>query len=132
MTLRRSLLTLALLFAPAACLAAPLGHMVFFTLAEPSDESRDALVAACHKHLSKHEGATHFSVGVLAEDLDRPVNDRGFHVALHLVFKDRASYKTYADHPRHLKFIDEAHELWSNVRVFDSDLTPTADKAVAE
>lgn len=104
--------------------------MVFFTLAERNDTNRDALVAACHKYLSDHEGTLYFSVGVLAEERARGVNDRAFDVALHMVFDSPEAAETYQDHPRHLEFIKQAKSLWSKVRVFDSNLT--AAKPVAE
>jgi len=99
---------------------APLGHMVFFKLKESTPETRKKLVAACHKYLSGHEGTLYFSVGILADDLNREVNDRDFDVALHLVFKNKAAHDKYQVHPRHLQFIEENRELWSKVRVFDS------------
>lgn len=103
--------------------AAPLAHMVYFNLSEPTEANRQALIKACYKHLSKHDGTTHFSVGVVAAGLDRPVNDRAFDVALHLVFDSREAHDKYQDHPRHLKFIDEVMPMLAKVRVFDADLT---------
>lgn len=101
--------------------AAPqLAHMVFFTLKDPTEANRDKLIAACEKHLSKHDGTVYFSVGTIVDDLKREVNDREFDVALHLVFKDRAAHDAYQTHPRHLSFIEENQALWGKVRVFDS------------
>jgi hypothetical protein len=97
-----------------------LGHMVFFTLREDTPANREALIAACQTHLSNHTGTVHFSVGAIAEDLQREVNDRTFDVALHLVFANKAAHDTYQTHPRHLKFIEENSRLWASVRVFDS------------
>ena len=99
---------------------AHLAHMVFFTLKEDTPAGREKLVAACNKHLSNHEGVVYFSAGVVADELDRDVNDRGFQVSLHMVFKNKASHDTYQVHPRHLKFIQENKDSWSSVRVFDS------------
>lgn len=99
-----------------------LGHMVFFTLAEDTPENQQKLVEACHKYLDGHEGTVYFSVGTLAKDLDREVNDLDFDVALHLVFKDRAAHDTYQTHAKHLEFIDKNKALWSKVRVFDSNV----------
>jgi len=52
-----------------------LAHIVYFTLKDPSPQSRDALVAACHKYLTDHPGILHFSAGPRAEKYQRPVND---------------------------------------------------------
>lgn len=97
-----------------------LGHMVFFTLKDRTAENRTKLVDLCNKYLSGHEGTVYYSAGSLAEDLAREVNDKEFDVALHLVFKDKASYDVYATAPRHLEFIDKGKAMWAKVRVFDS------------
>ncbi|MCA9162708.1 MAG: Dabb family protein [Planctomycetales bacterium] len=94
--------------------------MVFFQLNDDSDAAKQKLVAACDKYLSDHEGTVYYSAGVLAEDLDREVNVRDFHVALHLVFENKAAHDKYQTHPRHLKFIEENKADWKGVRVFDS------------
>lgn len=106
----------------AADKSAPLAHMVFFTLAEANDANRAQLVEACKKYLDKHEGVVYFSVGVRAPEYDRPVNDRDYDVALHLVFKTAQEQDAYQTHPRHVKFVEECKSLWKQVRVFDSRL----------
>ena len=97
-----------------------LGHMVFFTLKARTPEQRAKLAELCRKHLDKHEGTVYFSVGTLAEEFKRDVNDQDWDVALHLVFKDKAAHDVYQDHPRHLEFIKNGKDLWAKVRVFDS------------
>lgn len=126
-------------FAVLACatVAARLGaaepqqaHMVFFTLAEDTEQNCDALIAGCQKYLSGHDGTVYFSVGSRAEDLKREVNDRDFDVALHLVFANKKAYEKYGTHPRHLKFIEENEHLWGKVRVFDSYLSSPAHDSI--
>jgi hypothetical protein len=95
-------------------------HMVFFTLKDSNSASKKKLVSACRKYLSGHDGEVYFSTGVRAEEMKREVNDQGFDVALHIVFRDKASYDKYADAPRHLQCIDENKDAWTKVRVFDS------------
>lgn len=95
-------------------------HNVYFTLKEPTDENRKKLLAACDKYLSDHPGTVFYAAGTLA-DLDRPVNDRGFDVGLHVIFKDRASHDAYQTAPKHLQFIEENKADWAKVRVFDSN-----------
>jgi len=97
-----------------------LSHDVFFTLKDDSPEARRQLVAGCEKYLTGHPGTVWFAAGVLAEEYQREVNDRDFHVALHIVFKDKAAHDKYQDDPRHKQFIAEFKENWKNVRVFDS------------
>jgi hypothetical protein len=101
-----------------------LAHMVFFTVKDRTDEGREKLVAACRKYLGGHEGTVYFSVGALAKEFDRDVNDRGFDVALHLVFENKAAHDKYQTHSRHLEFIEKNEHLWEKVRVFDSYVAP--------
>jgi hypothetical protein len=122
---RRFLLALAaLIFAaiPARAQNAPqlLSHDVYFSLNDASPAARDALVAACQKYLTGHPGVVSFSAGVLASELNRPVNDRDFDVALHIVFDGKASHDKYQDAARHKQFIEENQKNWKKVRVFDS------------
>ena len=100
-------------------------HDVYFSLKDNSPEAKTKLVAACKKYLTGHPGEVSFSAGTLAAGLDRPVNDRDFDVALHIVFKDRAAHDQYQDAPRHKQFIDENKDNWKKVRVFDSEVEPT-------
>ena len=97
-----------------------LAHNVFFTLSDASPAAQQKLVDDCHKYLQGHPGEVYFSAGTLVPDLARPVNDRGFHVGLHVVFENRAAHDAYQADPRHLKFIEEHKPNWASVRVFDS------------
>ncbi len=97
-----------------------IAHNVFFTLKDNSPAAKKKLVDACKKYLTKHPGEVFFAAGTLAEDLNRPVNDRDFDVALHIVFKDKASHDMYQDAKRHKEFIEENKDNWKKVRVFDS------------
>lgn len=98
----------------------PLVHNVYFSLKDPTPANIAALNAACHKYLEGHDGLVYFGAGPLVEELNRPVNQRDFHIALCTVFKDKASHDQYQTHPRHLQFIAENKETWASVRVFDS------------
>ncbi len=97
-------------------------HNVFFTLKDPSAAARQQLLASCRKHLTGHPGTVSFSCGTLVEDLTREVNDRDFHVALHILFADRTAHDQYQVSPRHVQFIEENRPTWAKVRVFDSDV----------
>jgi hypothetical protein len=97
-----------------------LAHNVYFTLADDSAEAQQRLVDACHKYLKGHPGVVFFAAGTLVENLTRPVNDRDFHVALHVVFADRQSHDDYQQSDAHLKFIEENKDNWKQARVFDS------------
>ena len=100
----------------------PFAHMVFFTLADRSMTTRTRFVEACHRYLGGHDGQTHFSVGTRATEMQRPVSDLGFNVAMHMVFSDKAAYEAYTRDPRHEEFITATAGLSTDRRVFDSYL----------
>src|SRR5947209_6629150 len=99
--------SLAVLFAGALLPNAeaadpPLAHSVIFTLNDHSAKSREAFVGICEKFLSGHKGASSFSAGSIAEDVNEPnVSDREFDVAVHVVFEDRAALAAYLKSDRH-------------------------------
>ena len=97
-----------------------LAHNVFFALHDASDAPKAKLVAACNKYLTNHPGTVFFACGTLAAELDRPVNDRDFDVALHIVFQTKADHDAYQAAARHDQFIAENKGNWKKVRVFDS------------
>lgn len=101
-----------------------LAHMVFFTLKDHSKAARERFVASCHKYLSGHDGVEHYSIGVIAEDVEEPVSVRDFDVALHLVFEDKDAEAAYIVSARHKQFIEANKDAWAKVRVFDSYIAP--------
>ena len=96
-------------------------HIVFFTLKDTSETACQTLVKSGKQYLSGHPGEVFFAIGTLNPELNRPVNDRDFQVALHVVFATKADHDAYQLDPRHLKFIEENKPNWEKVRVFDSD-----------
>jgi len=101
-----------------------IAHAVYFALKDNSAATRKAVVDACKKYLSGHDGTVYFAAGTLAEEFKRDVNDRDWDVSLLIVFKDKASHDKYQENERHKKFIDENKSHWKKVRVFDSEVTP--------
>ena len=124
---KRFLFTLALALALAPVLASAqdakkaLSHDVFFSLNDASPAARDALVAACKKYLTGHEGVVVFSAGVLAAEV-RPSGERPRlrRRAPHGFRRGKAAHDKYQDAPRHKQFIEENQKNWKKVRVFDS------------
>lgn len=94
-------------------------HMVYFKLRDNSRDACEKLVSACKQHLTDHPGTLFFAAGVLA-DTKREVNDRGFDVALNLIFADKAAHDAYQVATRHDTFIAENKSNWEQVRVFDA------------
>jgi hypothetical protein len=97
-----------------------LAHNVYFKLTDAAPERVAELVAACKAYLNVQPGIVFFAAGPLCEELTRDVNDRDWHVGLHLVFIDKAAHDAYQDDPTHNKFIAEMKPNWAAVRVFDS------------
>jgi hypothetical protein len=106
--------------APAESMIA---HMVYFTLKDGTPAGIERQLAACRKYLTDHPGVVYFGLGTRTPDLLREVNDKEFHVGLHVIFKTRADHDTYQTHPRHVQFIAENKPHWANVRVFDADVS---------
>jgi hypothetical protein len=107
--------------------AKELAHMVFFTLTDQSEESRQRFADSCHTYLADIEGTTFFSVGTIAEDVEEPVSVKDFDVALHVVFRDKATKEAYLVHPQHERFVEENRPHFAKVRVFDSYLTEPSE-----
>jgi hypothetical protein len=97
-----------------------LAHTVFFTLRDRSMDARARLIESCKTYLSGHPGEVFFAAGTLCEALNRPVNDRDFDVALHIVFRTQDDHDAYQAASRHDVFIAENQDNWAKVRVFDS------------
>jgi hypothetical protein len=100
-----------------------LSHTVYFTLTDSSDDACTTLVNACKKYLSSHAGTAFFAAGTLEDNLDRPVNDRDFHVVLHVIFESRQAHDDYQVADLHNQFIEENKGNWAKVRVFDANVS---------
>ena len=96
-------------------------HNVYFSLKDASPAARDKLVNDCHTYLADIPGIVFYAAGVVS-DIDRPVNDRDFDVALHTVFENEAALHAYLVHPEHDEFVERNRPNWARVRVFDSDV----------
>jgi hypothetical protein len=99
-----------------------LAHVVYFTLKDHSPPAIQRQLDACKNYLTDHPGVNFFAAGTRTAGLEREVNDKDFHVALHVVFKNRAAHDQYQTAPRHVKFIEESKPNWALVRVFDADV----------
>ncbi len=98
-----------------------LTHSVFFTLADPSQDNIKSLIDDCYQYLSSAEGIVSLHAGPRIADLDREVNDQDFHVALIVIFENRATHDAYQTLPDHLTFIERNKANWAQVRIFDAD-----------
>jgi hypothetical protein len=96
-----------------------IAHMVYFTLKDAVPAAQQKLVDDCHRYLKVVPGIVYFAAGTRVPDLARPVNVQDFHVGLHVVFENRKAHDNYQVDERHLQFIAENKENWSQVRIFD-------------
>jgi hypothetical protein len=99
-----------------------LAHSVFFSLNDRSPAAIQKMLEDCRKYLSEHPGTVYFACGTLNPDLTRPVNDRDFDVALHVIFDSKKAHDDYQDSAIHHQFINENKPNWRLVRVFDADV----------
>ena len=104
-----------------------LAHNVFFSLNDASHSAVEALVSDCHKYLADHPGVVFYAAGT-PSDINRPVTDRDYDVALHVVFTHRAAHDTYQAASAHQEFIARNKANWKKVRVFDSDVDAKTPK----
>lgn len=108
-----------------------LGHNIFFSLKDPSDENKTKLIEACKSRLSQHPGIVFFAFGTRDERINGGFNDKSYDVALHMIFTGRDALGAYARTPDHQKFVAESTPLLKNVRIFDSAVETIENKAVA-
>ena len=99
-----------------------LAHNVFFSLRDKTPQASKQLIEACKKYLAGHPGTVFFATGMLAQGLNRPVNDRDFDVSLHLIFTNKEAHDRYQESALHLQFVAECKEGWAKVRVFDAEV----------
>jgi heme-degrading monooxygenase HmoA len=106
-----------------------LAHSVFFSLHDRSESAVQKMVGTCKQYLTDHPGILYFACGTPNRELTRPVNDRDFDVALHIVFDSLQSHDAYQEAPSHQQFIAENKPNWKLVRVFDADVESPSTSA---
>jgi hypothetical protein len=102
-------------------------HSVYFSLSDRSEAAVQKMLGDCRKYLTSHPGILFFACGTPNAELTRPVNDRDFDVALHIVFDSVETHDAYQEAPSHHRFIDENKPNWKRVRVFDADVESVAN-----
>ena len=97
-------------------------HNVFFTLKDSSEEAVKTLVDDCYTYLKPLDGILHFFSGGREAGCAREVNDLDFHVALTVIFTDKAAHDAYQSADKHNQFVDRNKDNWAGARVFDSEI----------
>ena len=95
-------------------------HAVYFTCKPGTPDSEiDALVADGYALLSKVPSVRLVDSGRRDSDALRDVNVTDYDVGLIVYFDDRAGHDLYADHPKHLEYVEKHKAHWATVRVYD-------------
>lgn len=96
-------------------------HVVFFWLKEPENPTAKEKFERELKTLAENvEVIKSAHIGTPAPT-DRPVIDGTYSYSLILGFENKADEEIYQKHPVHLKFIENASDLWDKVVVYDSE-----------
>ena len=96
-----------------------IAHNVYFTLHDNSPAAVQALIEDCHRYLAPMPGIVFYAAGTPL-DAEPAASDRGYDVALHVVFQDRAALDAYMTAPRHVELIEKHESNWKDVQAFDS------------
>jgi hypothetical protein len=95
-------------------------HSVFFWLKRGVTPARRSRFPAAVRRLAAIPTVGKIFVGPPAKLAERDVTERGFDLALTIVFRDAAAHDAYQVHPVHAAFVKRNKALWSKVQVFDS------------
>ena len=95
-------------------------HTVLIWLKNPdSAEDREVFETALETFLENCEYAQTNLVGTLLQVIREVVGD-SFTYQLTVTFASAEDQAAYQDEPAHLKFVEEAKELWEKVVVYDA------------
>lgn len=102
-------------------------HSTYFNLGpNNTPDVRQAYMATALENLSTAKGLASFWIGERAKEMTRAVNDTGFDIAMHQLFKDKASFDIYnGSDPKHERFVQEVNK-WAPAttrRVLDTYLS---------
>ncbi|SMO45949.1 Stress responsive A/B Barrel Domain [Fodinibius sediminis] len=99
-----------------------LQHTVYFYLNDDvTPEEQEQFESGLKKLLAIDE-IHKAELGVPAQTPERDVTDHSFGYSIFAWFETMEDYEIYAEHPVHMEFIEKYSDLWSEVRVYDSDL----------
>lgn len=98
------------------CGAAPITHIVFVKLNDPSEAA--TLIRESRETLGQIRGVTALSVGHHL-DTGRPTVDGDYDAGLTMGFRTAADYKMYVEHPAHVEFVKKWRPRTKWMRVYD-------------
>jgi hypothetical protein len=95
-------------------------HAVFFWLRPGLTDAQRSSFRAEVARLAAARTVGTIYVGGPAPTPEREVTEKGFDLALTIIFKDTAAHDAYQVDPVHLAFVERNRHLWTRVQVFDS------------
>lgn len=99
-----------------------LQHIVYFYLNEDVTFDQKADFEEGLQELLSIEEVYFYQIGIPGATDERDVTDHSFGYSISSWFETMEDYEVYAEHPVHLEFIDEYSELWTDVKVYDSEI----------
>ncbi len=96
-------------------------HSVYFYLKEGVSDGEKADFRQSVAALGNIETVHALYLGSPAATPDRPVIEKGYALALTVLFRTIEDHNVYQEHTNHLKFIQENRNLWKKVVVYDAD-----------
>lgn len=104
-----------------------LQHTVYFYLNEDvTEEQKQQFVEGLEALVSIDE-VYKSEIGVPGDTPEREVTDHSFGYSIFTWFETMEDYEVYAEHPDHMKFIEQFEGLWADVKVYDTNITQTVD-----
>ena len=92
-----------------------IAHNIYFTLHDNSPAAVQAMLDDCRRYLAHLPGIVFYAAGTPLDD-----DHRGYDVALHVVFQDRAALDAYMTAPQHVELIEKHESNWKDVQALDS------------
>jgi hypothetical protein len=100
-----------------------LRHNVYFWLKkEVTETQKKDFEKGLNKFLSSIKEIHQADIGIPASTPDRDVVDKSFGYSIFVSFKSIEDHNIYQEHPAHKVFIDDFANLWSEVKVYDSEV----------
>lgn len=100
-----------------------LQHTVYFYLNDDVTPEEVEQFESGLEGLLEIEAIYKAEMGIPGSTDERDVTDHSFAFSIFTWFETLEDYRVYDEHPDHLEFINAYNHLWSEVKVYDSDLT---------
>lgn len=97
---------------------APLLHLVYFELAEPSDEAIAELASDCDALLAPIPSVQSYAVG-RHHDIGRDGILDDYDLFLLVGFEDESGYRAYLEHPDHVALVERWRPRFAGLRIHD-------------